>query len=259
MNILNMFEAANLCDATWENLTKVRLQKFIDYMGERLSPNSVNQYAAKLKSVLNLYADEVLLPRGYAKVLTPKKVTSTAVFLSESELQKLIDYTPKNERERYVRNMFVTCAFCGMRHSDAVRLNESNINGDSLQYVSVKTKIQAIVPLKPIVREYILNRTDVSSDDTTYNRIIRNICKKCGITDKVKVFKAGKESEGEKWEYVSSHTARRSCASNLYLKGLDLYTISRFLGHSSADMTAKYICCGIRELPQEAKEYFSGF
>ena len=161
MNILNMFEAANLCDATWENLTKVRLQKFIDYMGERLSPNSVNQYAAKLKSVLNLYADEVLLPRGYAKVLTPKKVTSTAVFLSESELQKLIDYTPKNERERYVRNMFVTCAFCGMRHSDAVRLNESNINGDSLQYVSVKTKIQAIVPLKPIVREYILNRTDV--------------------------------------------------------------------------------------------------
>ena len=259
MNILNMFEAANLCDATWENLTKVRLQKFIDYMGERLSPNSVNQYAAKLKSVLNLYADEVLLPRGYAKVLTPKKVTSTAVFLSEAELQKLIDYTPKNERERYVRNMFVTCAFCGMRHSDAVRLNESNINGDSLQYVSVKTKIQAIVPLKPIVREYILNHTDVSIDDTTYNRIIRNICKKCGITDKVKVFKAGKECEGEKWEYVSSHTARRSCASNLYLKGLDLYTISRFLGHSSADMTAKYICCGIRELPQEAKEYFSGF
>ena len=36
MNILRMFEAANLCEATWENLTKVRLQKFIDYMNERL-------------------------------------------------------------------------------------------------------------------------------------------------------------------------------------------------------------------------------
>lgn len=258
-SILKMFEAANLCEATWDNLTKVRLQKFVDYMGERLSPNSVNQYAAKLKSVLNLYSDEVLLPRGYAKVLTPRKVTSTAVFLTEEELQKLIEYTPKNERERYVRNVFVTCAFVGCRHSDAINLNESNINGDTLQYVSIKTKIQAIVPLKPIVREYILNRPQIEVDDTTYNRIIRNICRKCGITEKVKVFKAGKECEGEKWQYVSSHTARRSCASNLYLKGLDLYTISRFLGHSSTDMTAKYICCGIRELPQEAKAYFSGF
>lgn len=255
-SILKMFESANLCEATWENLTKVRLQKFVDYMAERLAPNSVNQYAAKLKSVLNLYADEVLLPRGYTKVLTPKKVATTSVFLTESELQKLIDYEPKNDRERYVRNIFVTCAYCGMRHSDALRLNASNIVGDQLQYVSVKTKIQSIVPLNPTVREYILNRPDITVDDSTYNRIIRNICKKVGITDNVKVFKAGKECEGEKWEYVSSHTARRSCASNLYLKGLDLYTISRFLGHSSTDMTSRYICCGIRELPQEAKDYF---
>lgn len=255
-NILRMFEAANLCDATWENLTKVRLQKFIDYMNERLSPNSVNQYAAKLKAVLNLYSDEVILPRGYAKVLTPRKVASTAVYLTEDELQKLIDYIPKNERELYVRDLFIICAFVGCRHSDALKLNGSNISGDTLQYVSVKTKIHAVVPLKPIVREYILNRPQIEIDDTTYNRIIRNICRKCGITDKVKVFKAGKEMEGEKWQYVSSHTARRSCASNLYQKGLDLYTISRFLGHSSADMTSKYIVCGIRELPKEAKEYF---
>lgn len=255
-NILSMFEAANLCEATWENITKVRLQKFVDYMNERLSPNSVNQYATKLKAVLNLYSDEVILPRGFAKVLTPRKVASTAVYLNEEELQKLIDYKPRNQREEYVRDIFVICAYGGMRHSDATNLNESNISGDTLQYVSIKTKIHAVVPLKPIVREYILNRPQIEIDDTTYNRIIRNICKKCGITDKVKVFKGGKECEGEKWEYVSSHTARRSCASNLYLKGLDLYTISRFWGHTSTDMTSKYICCGIRELPQEAKEYF---
>ena len=90
MNILTMFEAANLCEATWDNITKVRLQKFIDYMNERLSPNSVNQYATKLKAVLNLYSDEVMLPRGFAKVLTPRKCASTAVYLTEEELQKLI-------------------------------------------------------------------------------------------------------------------------------------------------------------------------
>lgn len=258
-NILRMFEAANLCDATWDNITKVRLQKFIDYMNERLSPNSVNQYATKLKAVLNLYSDEVSLPRGFAKVLTPKKCASTAVYLTEEELQKLIDYTPHNQREEYVRDLFVICAFAGMRHSDALNLNEGNISGNTLQYVSVKTKIHAVIPLKPIVREYILSHPKIEIDDTTYNRIIRRICQKCGIMDKVKVFKAGKECEGEKWEHVSSHTARRTFATLLYLRGVDLYSISKMMGHSSADMSSKYICCGIRELPEEAKEYFTGF
>lgn len=85
-----MFEAANLCDATWENITKVRLQKFVDYMGERLSPNSVNQYATKLKAVLNLYSDEISLPRGFAKVLTPKKAAVQNVHLTETDIVQQI-------------------------------------------------------------------------------------------------------------------------------------------------------------------------
>ena len=82
MNILTMFEAANLCEATWENITKARLQRFIDYMDERLSPNSVNQYATKLKTVLNLYSDEVTLPRGFAKVLMPKNLSGLTTYLT---------------------------------------------------------------------------------------------------------------------------------------------------------------------------------
>lgn len=256
-NILRMFEAANLCEATWENITKVRLQKFVDYMNERLSPNSVNQYATKLKVVLNLYSDEVSLPRGFAKVLTPRKCASTAVYLTEEELQKLVDYSPRNVREEYARDLFVVCAYGGMRHSDALNLNEGNFAGGSLQYVSVKTKIHTVVPLKPVVRDYILNRPQVQIDDTTYNAIIRRICQRCGITERVKVFKAGKEMEGEKWEYVSGHTARRSFASNLYLRGVDLYTISKMLGHTSVKTTEGYIHADIRTDSEELMSYFT--
>lgn len=258
-NILRMFEAANLCDATWDNITKVRLQKFIDYMNERLSPNSVNQYATKLKAVLNLYSDEVLLPRGFAKVLTPRKCAVQNIYLTEEEINRLIAYAPRNQREEYVRDMFCISCFTGARHSDCIRFTESNIAGDNLQYVSRKTKIHATVPLKPIVREYIANCPKIEIDDTTYNRTIRRIAQKCGITDTVKVFKAGEEREGEKWEYVASHTARRTFSTLLYLRGVDLYTISKMMGHSSTAMTENYICCGIRELPQEAKGYFAGF
>ena len=255
-NILRMFEAANLCEATWENLTKVRLQRLIDYMGERIAPNSVAQYATKLKAVLNLYSEEVELPRGFAKILTPKKCASTAVYLTGDELELLVAYKAKNDREEYVRDIFLISAFGGMRHSDAIRLNESNIVGDTIQYVSVKTKTHTIVPLKPIVKEYILSRPDVSMDDQTYNRIIRRICRKCGITDRVKVFRAGQEQEGEKWQFVSSHTARRTCGTLLYLRGVDILTISKILGHNDIKTTQNYIKADMRRESEELMGYF---
>ena len=79
--ILNMYSKANDCPATWENLSKVRLQAFVDYMEERLAPNSVRQYAAKLKAVLNLYNEEVELPKDYNKILSVKNVRSTNVYI----------------------------------------------------------------------------------------------------------------------------------------------------------------------------------
>jgi len=40
---------------------------------------------------------------------------------------------------------------------------------------------------------------------------------------------------------VGTHTMRRSCATILYKKGVPLFTISKILGHSSSDITLRYI------------------
>jgi integrase len=49
-------------------------------------------------------------------------------------------------------------------------------------------------------------------------------CKKAGIT-----------------KNVGTHTMRRSCATILYKKGVELLTINKILGHSSMDITKRYI------------------
>lgn len=108
--ILNMYSRANDCPATWENLSKVRLQTFVDYMEERLAPNSVRQYAAKLKAVLNLYNEEVELPKDYNKILSVKNVRSTNVWLTDEELERIITYVPKNANEQLVRTQFLIIA-----------------------------------------------------------------------------------------------------------------------------------------------------
>lgn len=195
--ILNMYSKANDCPATWENLSKVRLQAFVDYMEERLAPNSVRQYAAKLKAVLNLYNEEVELPKDYNKILSVKNVRSTNVWLTDEELERIITYVPKNANEQLVRTQFLIGAFTGCRHSDYTRLNNRNIVGGMISYVSLKTKTHATVPLKPIVKELLTNLPKEEVSDPTFNNNIRNICRKTGITEAVKIFKAGKEVEGE--------------------------------------------------------------
>lgn len=40
---------------------------------------------------------------------------------------------------------------------------------------------------------------------------------------------------------VGTHTMRRTCATILYKKGVELLTISKILGHSNTDVTRRYI------------------
>ncbi len=254
--ILKPFEAANQCPATWENLTKYRLQNFVNYLSERIAPNSVHQYCKLFKVVLNMYREDVDLPKGYSKILSPKKQKTTKIYLNEEEIQRLIDYEPKNANEELVRNQFLMGCLTGARFSDFTRFDQGNIVEDKITYVSQKTKTPTTVPLHPEVPRLIASTEKREVSERGFNNCIRRICQKCNITTPTKVFRAGHEQSGEKWRFVSSHTARRSFASNLYLRGVDIYSICKLMGHSNIEVTQGYIVCGLRELPSEAMGYF---
>lgn len=262
--ILDMYEEANGCPASWEEISKPRLAKFVGYMSERLARTSVKTYCAMLKSVLNLYNEEVDLPKGYEAILSPKNDISQQTWLTDKEISKLLKYKPQNDIERIVRNQFCLGALTGARHSDYTGFSSENIVEESLVYISRKTHIKSEIPLSPAVSR-ILNENEnlglvgKSVSDPTFNGTIRNICRKCGITERIKLYQAGEFSEGEKWEYISSHTARRSFATNLYLRGADLYSISVLMGHSSTTMTENYIVCGLRKMPDAVLGYFRQF
>lgn len=259
-----MFEKATGEECRWESVTKPNLHAFVVYMSERLSPGSVKTYTAMFKSVLNLYSDEVDLPKGFDKLLSVKKEDPLNTFLTDKEIEMVSRYEPLSDTERIVRNWFLLGCVTGARHSDYVQFTRENIVDDFLVYVSQKTKIRAEVPLSPVVLRIFeeaerFGLTGKSVSDVTFNEVIRKICRQCGIVERLKLYKAGKDVVGEKWEFVSSHTARRSFCTNLYLRGCDLYCISKLMGHSSVTMTEKYICIGFRDLSDKILSYFKGF
>ena len=263
-NILNMFEEANGCKAEWGSITKPHLAKFVAYMSERLAASSVKTYCAMVKSTLSLYSDVVELPKGYEAILSPRRDISQQTWLTDSEIEMLLIYEPRNTYEHIVRNQFCLGALTGARHSDYIKFSRENITENMISYVSEKTHIKSEIPLSPAVSRIITENEYMGIvgqklADSSFNDNIRKICRSCGITERVKLYQAGEFSEGEKWEYISSHTARRSFATNLYLRGADLYSISIMMGHTNTVMTEGYIVCGLKKLSDNVMEYFKRF
>lgn len=262
--VLRVYEEVNETECTFESITKPRLYNFVQALNDRLATNSAKTYCAMFKSVLNLYSDMYSFPKGFEAILTLKKDATQSTWLTDEEIKKLLSYDPVNDTERIVKNCFLLGCLTGARHSDYVCFTEDNIIDRRLVYISQKTKTKAEIPAAPAVlrileenKKYNLSQRKLS--DVTFNDTIRSICRKCGINQRIKLYQAGEYATGEKWEFISSHSARKSCATNLYLRGADLYSISRMLGHSSVTMTETYICCGLRELSDKIMGYFNGF
>lgn len=259
--VLQYFAEANGCECTWENLTKVRLQKFVDYLSERIAPNSVSTYCSRLKTVLSGYNEEVDLPRDYQKVLRIKKDTSQHIYLDDSDLKKIIHYSPQTPAEDVIKDWFLIGCLTGARHSDYQRFTKKNIRDGQLHYVSIKTHIKASIPVSNFLLKLIgkiEERGEVHFSDVYFNRIAKRICRRAGIDDEVSLYTRGEFKTGEKWQFVGSHTPRRSFATNLYKQGVDIYTISRLCGHTNVETTKQYICCG-PIISNNVIDYFNSF
>lgn len=258
---------------SWENLTKPNMAIFVEWICENGAKTSAKTYCAQIKSVLNLYSEEINLPKGWDKVLSVKNDTSEQIYLTDDELRRVIEYCPGNRTEAIVQQQFVLSALVGARHGDIVRLSKNNIREGYICYVSEKTHIKAQVPLSTISENILRGHFSHDSrklfekmaylesvSDPTFNDTIRQICKKCGICEELTMYRRGQTITAPKWAFVSSHTGRRTCASLLYIHGCDIYSISRILAHSSVEMTAqKYIVAPLRSLSDETMGFFSQF
>lgn len=242
----------------WQDLTRINLCEFVAKMQEITTKNSAHTYIARLRSVLNRYKEVGIIPcEEFKDILKCGKEVSQKTYLNEVELKALERTPTKNERERFVKLCFLISARTGMRISDTLRTTEENVKGDTLDYVSKKTSIEAQVPVSAEVKEWIaqVNGIAYRPTEANYNLIIKRLCKRAGVNEKIKLFKRGKEMTGEKWQFVSSHTARVSFCTCLS-RHLDLNAIATLAGHTNPIMTANYVVRTAPKLNDGARQFF---
>lgn len=193
------------------------------------------------------------------------------VYLSLEELRKIYDLEITEEvvRELYpniyaqnlkrkmeslekVRARFLIGAFTLLRVSDFKRLNEVNIKDG---FIRIKPKKRSkgrknrdvFIPIHPIVKNIIESGFDLSEtiSEQKINKHIKEICRLAGITNEEVIIRTEKgrevEKSYEKWQLITTHTARRSAATNMLMAGMEASDIMILGGWSSEKSFWKYI------------------
>lgn len=254
LKVVRMFEKMLGHKPQWSDVTDDNLRDLFEEITNNYAPNSAKTLCATIKAVIRENDSTRVIPsQQFHKVLRAKQVPVQAVYLTDEEIDRIIKYNPRGAIKRYVQRMFIMECLCGARRSDCERMTTENIDetGHFLVYVTQKTKVEVKVPLHKKLRPFLVCGTGdeplpATISEKCFNENLRDICCDCGINTYTKVFMGGKEQTGMKFRFVTSHTGRRSFATNLSKKGASLEQIAIMMGHISSgkpniQMTQRYI------------------
>jgi integrase len=183
------------------------------------------------------------------------------VALKESELEKIasLDFTSSNLSK--CRDYFLILCYTGVRISDLETVLNTPIVDNQVTFIQKKTAKKVVVPLLDEIRnlfeQYANQKVDINSN---FNDYIRKICKKACIDEIQTVSKTigGKfqTEKHQKWELVSTHTGRRSFATNSYYRNIPSLTIMSVTGHRTESAFLKYIKVDANE---HAKKFYKNW
>ena len=270
-NVISRYEEATRKHLKFEDITQDFYNKFSKWFyGCGYSTNYFGAVIQVLKVVMGEAMKEDHLHNNAAfegKNFTAPQIESDSIYLTVDELTRMhrlsIDtrliaseypeinknkLEPRARAYEKARDMFLIGAFTGLRFSDFSRLEWKNITDTgTISIQTRKTGTKVIIPIHPVVREILNRGYDFSSSmsDQKINRYIKEVGKIAGIDGMVTINRnVGGRTITEsvpKYSLITTHTARRSFATNAYKSGVPTIAIMKITGHREESTFLRYI------------------
>jgi len=176
-----------------------------------------------------------------------KMESADTIFLSEEELDKMYRLNLTGHLDK-ARDYFLIGAYTGLRFDDWDRVSREKVVNGVLTLRSSKTGEVSTIPLHPVVNA-ILDKYNGElphkPSNQKMNEYIKVVAMRANINDHVetRITKGGirEINTSEKHELVTTHTARRSLATNLVLRGASPYVVMKVTGHKSMSSFERYV------------------
>ena len=251
---LKNFEQRQKEQIGFENIDMRFYKKLVDYLtiDLDLAPNTIGKIITNLKVFLREAFEDEITANNVFTHRKFKSITSVSdtVYLTTDEIKELqkIDLGKELRLDR-VRDMFVMSCYTSLRFGDLIKIQPEHIENGMIELTQNKTGNQVTIPLTgdvvKILEKYGNSLNKISNQK--YNDYLYEVCKKCDILGKevtINKIKGGKKITmlKPKYEFISSHTARRSFATNEYKAGdLSVGEIMAITGHKTEKSFYRYI------------------
>ena len=205
--------------------------------GKRLGNNTIVAVYSVLRSVIGkAYRDGILPSNPTEEFRVSDYVKGTETERAYLELEELRRFAAVETRHLLEKQAFVFSCICGLRVSDVRKLTWGDIKkvGDDykIEIRQKKTRDRLSNPLSPEILHWLPERSDeASSSDIVFPLVAEQY-----VNDKIR--EIAKEAEIHK--HLSFHSARHTCATMMLTLGVDLYTVSKLLGHRRVTTTQIY-------------------
>jgi len=216
----------------FKSISEDWLNEFRNYLTAKVANNTAHTYFSKIKAALRqAVKDKMIVNNPGDFVKNVKKKESDRAYLSIDEIERLAKIPCKDSE---LKRAFIFSCFTGLRLSDIKALTWKQVNGDVLEFRQKKTGSVEYLIMSESAKQILIDRTNnilnmpdnkiFNLPSTTYiGLLLKNWCKQAGIEKK-----------------VTFHVARHSFATLSLTQGVDLYTVSKLLGHKDIKATQIY-------------------
>ena len=232
-----------------EDVRPMYIKAYLMMLQERgAKPQYINDQLKAFKVLFRYlyeegYTDSILTER-IKNVKQPKTIIKT---FTEQEVKKMTEYY-SGHTFMEVRNRLMLMTFfdTGIRVSELIDLKLSQVK-DEYILIHGKGDKERVVPKSPLLNKWMFKYLSTRENFFAYRRVPENVFLSCNgrpmTTEAIhRVIKiAGKAVGVSRDIRVSPHTCRHTFAQMQLKNGLDLYSLSRLMGHSSISITQRYL------------------
>lgn len=204
---------------------------------------------------------KIIAPIDLSDFKIPEEETD-AIYLSHEEIATI--YQTDLSAYPYLieyRDLFILGCLTGLRFSDFSTLKPEDLKRDMLYKKQAKSDHWVIIPLREEAKLIFTRQFKDKISELTnaeFNRHIKTIGKLAGINRTIKFsYKKGNKDVPvvkPKFEWITTHTARRSFCTNEFLAGTPVELIMKISGHKSVKDFYKYIRITPEEAARKIKE-----
>lgn len=218
-----------------------QIDNFINIVYAR-SESGASLYFRTLKAAFSkAVVWDYLTDNLFKKIKPPKTSKSLPLFITDKELQLIIDNTPR----QFLKDIFTIAFYSGLRISEILNMKWSWIDESQNLIITkissdykTKSKRERVIPIHSKILE-ILNHIKPAIINPNSLIISHSTGRKFNEDFVSKQFKKSLRASGLNDE-IHLHTLRHSFCSNLVQKGVSLYIVKELAGHQNITTTQNY-------------------